>query len=193
MKYCPECGTKLQMRWVSTESRERLTCVVCNAIRYENPKILVALMVTYGDCLLMCRRGHAPAEGLWTPPAGFMEQGETLEEAAARETLEEAGVRLASQDLVLYAVTNLPRISEVYVCFRATAASAACSPGSESLEVGYFTESDIPWDRLAFPEMASFLRLFFREHSARDFGIHLSRVDEHGRFRRGYRLVPSET
>jgi hypothetical protein len=64
-----------------------------------------------------------------------------------------------------------------------------CSIGSESLEVGFFSEQEVPWDQLAFPEMSGFLRLFFREHREQKFGIHLSRVDEHGRFRREYRLV----
>jgi len=51
------------------------------------------------------------------------------------------------------------------------------------------SEDEVPWNALAFPEMSSFLRLFFREHANQDFGIHLSRVDEHGRFRRDYRVL----
>jgi ADP-ribose pyrophosphatase YjhB (NUDIX family) len=189
MNYCPQCGTRLERRWVSADSRERLFCPACNAIRYQNPHILVSLMVTCGDKLLLCRRAHQPSLGAWTPPAGFMEQGETLERAAAREALEETGVSIDPEKLTLYAVTNLPQISEVYVCFRAVVENERCSIGSESLEVGFFSEQEVPWDQLAFPEMSGFLRLFFREHREQKFGIHLSRVDEHGRFRREYRLV----
>jgi ADP-ribose pyrophosphatase YjhB (NUDIX family) len=189
MNHCPECGTRLEARWIATDSRERLICIACDAIRYENPRILVALMVTCGDRLLLCRRAHQPSLGAWTPPSGFMERGETLERAAARETFEEAGVQIEPETLALYMVSSLPTISEVYVVFRAVVESASCRPGSESLEVGYFNEQEVPWSQLAFAEMTNFLRHFFQEHREQKFGIHVSRIEEHGRFHREYRVV----
>jgi ADP-ribose pyrophosphatase YjhB (NUDIX family) len=189
MKYCPECGTGLEARWISTEARERLVCRVCSAIRYENPRILVALMLTCGDRLLLCRRGQQPSLGAWTPPSGFMERGETLERAAVRETFEEAGVQIDPETLVLYMVSSLPVISEVYVVFRAVVENDSCRAGSESLEVGYFSEQEVPWDQLAYAEMPNYLRQFFREHREQKFGIHMSRIEEHGRFHREYRLI----
>jgi 8-oxo-dGTP pyrophosphatase MutT (NUDIX family) len=119
-----------------------------------------------------------------------MERGETLERAAAREALEEAGVRIDPERLILYSISSLPKISEVYVIFRAVADEDTCRPGSESLDVGFFKEEDVPWDQLAYAEMPSFLRHFFREHHEQKFGIHVSRIEEHGRFHREYRLVP---
>jgi ADP-ribose pyrophosphatase YjhB (NUDIX family) len=189
MKYCPDCGTRLEARWISTEGRERLVCASCDAIHYENPRILVALMLTCGDRLLLCRRAQQPSLGAWTPPSGFMERGETLERAAAREALEEAGVRVDPERLTLYSVSSLPKISEVYVIFRAVADDDTCRPGSESLDVGFFREPDVPWDQLAYAEMPNFLRHFFREHHAQKFGIHVTRLEEHGRSHREYRLV----
>jgi len=189
MKYCPECGARLDARWISTESRERLICAPCDAIRYENPRILVALMLTFGDRLLLCRRAQQPSIGRWTPPSGFMERGETLERAAAREASEEAGVHIDPEKLLLYSVSSLPKISEVYVVFRAVADDDLCRPGSESLDVGYFGEPDVPWNQLAYAEMPNFLRHFFREHAEQRFGIHMSRIDEHGRSHREYGLV----
>jgi ADP-ribose pyrophosphatase YjhB (NUDIX family) len=189
MKYCPECGTRLEERWIAIDARERLVCVACNAIRYENPRILVALMVTCGERLLLCRRAQQPSLGTWTPPSGFMERGETLERAAARETFEEAGVQIDPDKLSLYLVSSLPKISEVYVVFRAVVESDSCRPGSESLEVGYFNEQEVPWGQLAYAEMPNFLRQFFREHHEQKFGIHMSRIEDHGRFHREYQLV----
>jgi 8-oxo-dGTP pyrophosphatase MutT (NUDIX family) len=119
-----------------------------------------------------------------------MEQGETLESAAARETLEETGVHVRADELTLYTVTSLSKISEVYVCFRASVSSDECNAGHESLEARFFGEKETPWENLAYPEMPGFLRLYFREQAERRFGIHLSRVDEVGRFRREYRLAP---
>jgi ADP-ribose pyrophosphatase YjhB (NUDIX family) len=190
MNYCPECGTRLESRWITKDSRHRLICSRCDAIRYENPRILVSTMVICGNRLLLCRRAEPPSQGGWNPPSGFMEHGETLEEAAARETFEETGVRVKSDDLTLYTVTSLSRISEVYVCFRAEVLDDQCRAGSESLDVRFFRETEIPWDNLAYSEMPGFLKLYFREHAEQNFGIHLSRVDEHGRFRREYRLAP---
>jgi len=189
MKYCPECGTRLEERWISADARERLVCVTCDAIRYENPRILVALMLTCGDRLLLCRRAQQPSLGTWTPPSGFMERGETLERAAVRETFEEAGVQIDPERLALYMVSSLPTISEVYVVFRAVAESESCRPGSESLEVGYFNEQEAPWSQLAYAEMPNFLRQFFHELREQKFGIHMSRIEEHGRSHREYRLV----
>jgi ADP-ribose pyrophosphatase YjhB (NUDIX family) len=189
MKHCPECGTRLEERWISTDARERLICVACDAIRYESPRILVALMLTSGNRLLLCRRAQQPSLGTWTPPSGFMERGETLERAAARETFEEAGVQIDPEKLTLYSVSSLPTISEVYVVFRAVVESDICLPGSESLEVGYFNEHEVPWGQLAYAEMPNFLRQFFREHREQEFGIHMSRIEAHGRFHREYRLV----
>jgi ADP-ribose pyrophosphatase YjhB (NUDIX family) len=189
MKYCPECGTRLEERWIAADARERLVCGACDAIRYENPRILVALMLTCGDRLLLCRRAQQPSLGAWTPPSGFMERGETLERAAVRETFEEASVQVDPEKLALYTVSSLPAISEVYVVFRAEVESDGCRPGSESLEVGYFNEQEVPWSQLAFAEMPNFLRQFFREHREQTFGIHVSRIDEQGRFHREYRFV----
>jgi ADP-ribose pyrophosphatase YjhB (NUDIX family) len=189
MKYCPECGTRLEERWIAIDARERLVCVACDAIRYENPRILVALMLTFGERLLLCRRAQQPSLGTWTPPSGFMERGETLERAAARETFEEAGVQIDPEKLALYSVSSLPTISEVYVVFRGVVENDNCRAGSESLEVGYFNEQEVPWGQLAYAEMPNFLRQFFREHHEQKFGIHMSRIEKHGRFHTEYRLV----
>jgi len=188
MKFCTECGELLEVRSIETDGRDRLVCPRCNAIRYDNPSILVSTVVFREYRLLLCRRAQSPSVGLWNLPSGFLERGETLEAAAARETFEETGVRVNTDDMHLYVVTSLTKIGEVYVCFRVSVASELCSAGHECLEAQFFDEADVPWDSLAFPEMYGFLRLFFRELRSGEFGIHLSRVEEGGRFRKGYRL-----
>jgi ADP-ribose pyrophosphatase YjhB (NUDIX family) len=188
LKYCPECGELLQVQWIAMEGRDRSICRRCNAIRYDNPRILVSTVVVHEQRLLLCRRAQEPSSGLWNLPSGFLERGETLEVAAARETFEETAVRVQPDDLHLYVVTSLTKMGEVYVCFRIAVESEECSAGRECLEARFFDERDVPWDQLAFREMYGFLRLFFRELHSGEFGIHLSRVDEVGRFRKAYRL-----
>lgn len=190
MKHCIECGERLEIRWYEQDQRDRLVCPSCNAIRYENPRILVATMLTYQDKLLLCRRAEKPSLGKWNPPSGFMELGETLEQAAARETWEEVGVKINPSQLDLYTVTSLAHISEVYVCFRGSLTTDEFKAGREALEVRFFSELEIPWQDLAYPEMAGFLKLFFRESATKSFGIHLSSVDAAGRSRSGYPLAP---
>jgi ADP-ribose pyrophosphatase YjhB (NUDIX family) len=191
-RFCPKCGGELCLRPVAGDSHDRQVCGRCSAVHYQNPRILVTGMVTCGARLLLCRRAQEPALGLWTPPAGFMELGETLEQAAARETREESGVSIDPEQLVLYSVTNLPDISEVYVSFRATLAEEHCAAGPECLEARFFSEAAIPWASLAYPEMAGYLRTFFRELGAGESWIHLSRADQSRRTRRGYRVIAVE-
>ena len=99
--------------------------------------------------ILLCRRAIEPRHGLWTLPAGFMENGETTPEAAARETLEEANAQVEIGEL--YSMYNIPYINQVYLLFRARLLNLDFSPGIESLEVALFTEQEIPWERLSMP------------------------------------------
>jgi ADP-ribose pyrophosphatase YjhB (NUDIX family) len=188
VNFCPDCGARVTRRRIPADERERAVCTGCHRVHYENPRILVTAMITWQHRVLMCRRANAPSCGLWCAPGGFMEQEETLEQAAARELVEETGVRIDADQLALYTVTNLPTISEVYVVFRGSVSEPTITCGAESLDARFFAEDEIPWQELAWPELGGYLRLFFREQAAQDFGIHLSRADPAGGFRRSYRI-----
>lgn len=130
------------------DDRERLVCNDCGFIDYVNPKIVAGSIVTQKNNILLCKRAIEPRIGHWTLPAGFMEEGESVEEGAAREALEEANAEIKIDRLL--AVYSVPRISQVQIMFRAELVSDI-SPGPESLEVGLFEWKDIPWRELAFP------------------------------------------
>jgi ADP-ribose pyrophosphatase YjhB (NUDIX family) len=168
--------------------RERFKCSRCDLINYQNPKILVVAMVTCGAKLLLSRRAHKPSAGLWTPPSGFMEENETLEQATARETWEETGVRLDSERLLLHTIVNLPSISQVYVTFRGEVRTTEFNCGPECSEAAFLTEEQVPWQDLAYPAMFGFLRMFFQELKNGQFDVHLSHVDRKGKSRRRYHL-----
>jgi ADP-ribose pyrophosphatase YjhB (NUDIX family) len=134
------------------DNRERLVCPSCGHVAYENPKVVVGSVVVHGDRVLLCRRAIAPRQGLWTLPAGFLELGETIEEGAAREALEEAEASIVIDGIL--AVFTISRIAQVQVIFRARfAGPPQFAPGMESLEVGLFAWPEIPWDRIAFPSV----------------------------------------
>ena len=133
------------------EDRERLTCAECGFIAYENPKVVSGSVVSVDGRVLLCRRAIEPRRGFWTIPAGYMELGETVEEAARREAQEEACADIALDGML--ALYSIARIGQVQVMFRARLASPGFAPGPESLEVRLFSWEEIPWDDLAFPSV----------------------------------------
>jgi ADP-ribose pyrophosphatase YjhB (NUDIX family) len=137
------------------DNRERMVCADCGHVAYENPKVVVgAVVVAHGDRVLMCRRAIEPRKGFWTLPAGYMELGETLEEGATREALEEAEAVIAIEGIL--GVFSIARIGQVQVIFRARFANSGppvFAPGEESLEVRLFRPEEIPWNDIAFPSV----------------------------------------
>lgn len=171
MKFCPQCGSEVIHRVPPGDNRERAVCGACNTIHYSNPKIVVGCVPEFEGKILLCKRAIEPRRGYWTLPAGFMENGETTSDGAARETLEEACAEVEMAEL--YTVVNLPRISQVYMMFRATLkhgdAPDSFAVGEESLEVRLFDEQDIPWGQLAFPTINYTLEHWFADYKRGEF------------------------
>uniref|UniRef100_UPI001F3ECC59 NUDIX hydrolase n=1 Tax=Falsiroseomonas oryziterrae TaxID=2911368 RepID=UPI001F3ECC59 len=125
------------------EDRERLTCADCGFVAYENPKVVTGSVVVADGKVLLCRRAIEPRRGFWTIPAGYMELGETVEEAARREAHEEACADIAIDGVL--AIYSIARIGQVQVLFRARLAAPGVAAGEESLEVRFFDWDEIPW------------------------------------------------
>lgn len=159
MKFCSDCGAALVRRIPQGDTRIRDICDICHTVHYENPKVVAGCLALWEGRVLLCRRAIEPRYGLWTLPAGFMENEETTAEAALRETQEEAHARVDIDGL--YTLFNLPHISQVYMLFRAHLRDLDFSPGAESLEVALFDETSLPWDTLAFPAVRETIRLYF--------------------------------
>lgn len=173
MKFCPECGSPVELRQPVDDHRVRHVCTVCSAIHYENPKLIVGTIPVWEDGrILLCRRAIEPRHGLWTLPAGFMENGETTQEGAARETMEEANARVEVGEL--YALYNLPYIDQVQLLFRAKLLDLEFSPGMESLEVKLFDEHEIPWDELAFRPVRYTLKDYFADRRTNHYQFRIS-------------------
>lgn len=173
MKFCSQCGAVLTQRIPDGDNRLRDVCGHCHTVHYENPKVVAGCLPLWNDQVLLCRRAIEPRYGLWTLPAGFMENNETTTEAAIRETLEEASARVTIDGL--YTLFNLPHISQVYLMFRATLCDLNFGPGTESLDVALFAQADVPWKELAFPAVRETLQLYFQD---RVQGIYPFRVGD---------------
>jgi ADP-ribose pyrophosphatase YjhB (NUDIX family) len=168
MKFCSACGAPVELRQPPDDNRLRYICTICTTIHYQNPNLVIGSIPEWEDGrILLCRRAIEPRHGLWTLPAGFMENGETTTEAAIRETLEEANARIAIGEL--YSMYNLSYINQVYLLFRARLLDLDFSPGIESLEVKLFEEQDIPWEELAFRPVRFTLQHYFADRKAGNF------------------------
>ena len=170
MKYCSECGQPVRIKVPSGDNRPRHVCDSCNTIHYLNPKIVTGTLPIWEDQVLLCKRAIEPRYGLWTLPAGFMEIGETTEEAAERESREEANANLEIQQL--YTIISLPHIDQVYLLYRAQLSNLEFYPGDETLEVKLFQEEQIPWQELAFRTIHFTLQRFFEDRRKGDFPLH---------------------
>ena len=161
IRFCNSCGAAVTHRIPEGDTLARAVCDVCGTIHYQNPKLVVGCLPVFGDRVLICKRAIEPRHGLWTLPAGFMENEESAAEGAAREALEEANARVEIEDL--YTVFSIPHISQVYMMFRARLLDRDFSPGVESLEVKLVTEDEVPWDRIAFAMVKRTLEHFFED------------------------------
>lgn len=177
IRYCSGCGAPLAHEVPAGDDRLRGVCRACGRIHYENPRVQVSVVPIRDDRILWMRRADEPRAGFWALPSGFMELGETLQEAAAREAREEVGIELEKSALTLYTVGAIDWISEVYVVFRAQLPSEAIiTPGPEALEVALFAEDELPWDQLAFPEIIPSVRQLYREVQSGSYGIYVGEV-----------------
>ena len=149
MRFCPDCGAPTRRAVPDGDNVERDICTACVKIHYENPKVVVGAVCTWDDKVLLCKRAIEPRPGYWTIPAGFMEMGESTEEGAIRETMEEATARIEITDLL--AIYNIPRLSQVQIFYRARMLSPDFAAGQETLDLDLYDWNKIPWDDLAFP------------------------------------------
>jgi len=116
-KYCGDCGAALSAVVARDDSRTRMACAACNKVDYCGPTVLIEVGLTTPTSLLLVQRAQLPYRGMWAPITGFVEPGETLEQAAAREIEEEVGIRLPPADLVPAGISSVPHLNQVYCTF----------------------------------------------------------------------------
>jgi ADP-ribose pyrophosphatase YjhB (NUDIX family) len=170
MKFCSVCGSGVALLVPEGDNLPRHVCRQCGEIHYLNPKVVVGCVPQWENRVLLCRRAIEPRYGLWTLPAGFLENSETTIEGAVRETLEEAAAQVRIKQL--YTLFNLPHISQVYVMYLADLIAPEFGPGIESLEVALYEEGEIPWDRIAFPVVEQTLKLYFEDRRRGHYPVH---------------------
>ena len=174
MNFCPQCGSEINIAVPDGDNRERHVCLSCDTIHYQNPRIIAGCIPVWEDKILLCKRAIEPRKGFWTIPAGFMELDETTEQAAIRETFEEAQAIVRADEL--YAVFNLPHINQVYMIYRSTLLQPDFSSGLESSETKLFEEHEIPWRELAFETIRLSLEFYFQDRLDGDFKFRTAEI-----------------
>ena len=144
---CPQCRGGVTIRTV--DGQWRPYCPQCGLIIQLGPKLVATVLIGDPANLLMVQRGYGVEKGLWALPGGYVEQGEVVEDAAAREALEETGIQVAVTGLVgLFSAPGRPIVVAAYA---AKAVGGALTTESWEIDgAGYFPIDNLP--PLAFPQ-----------------------------------------
>lgn len=164
-KFCPKCGGSLSRRRLKDFEPERLVCTGCMFVMYLNPKVAAGAVVEHKGGIVLLRREIDPRAGYWVHPGGFVDRGETLEQAAIRETREEVGLDI--EIVGLLGAFSFEDSEVVVVTYAARAISGEPTVGDESLEVRTFDPGRIPWEQLAFPSTRLALNAYLSRLSPR--------------------------
>jgi 8-oxo-dGTP diphosphatase len=163
-RFCPRCGGDLEKRSVKAREPKRLVCLNCSFIFYQDPKVVAGTIFTLGGKVVLLKRGVEPAVGKWVFPGGYVDRGESVQEAAIRETKEESQMDVKLGPLLN--VYSYPRSPNVIVVYAAQVVGGALAAGDESVEAGVFAHPEIPWDDLAFDStkdaLADYIKLYFK-------------------------------
>ena len=175
MKFCPSCGAPVTQRIPPGDHLPRSICTACGTIHYRNPKLIAGCVPEHEGRILICRRAIEPRRGYWTIPAGFMEVGETLQQAAARECMEEAVAEVAVGGPC--AIVHVLHAEQVHVMFRATLAAPRFGVGPESLETLLCSERELPWPEFAFASVEFTLRRWLEDRARGREELHFHTIE----------------
>ncbi len=149
VRFCGLCGGAMRMRTVLPDHKSFKVCSRCGFIDFPGPKLVAGCFIIDAGRVLLLRRGIEPQIGKWTFPGGYVDLGETPQQAALRETREEVGMQVElSRILGVYADPAHP-IAAVVV-YLAKPGIEEASVTDEATEVRYFAPPDIPWHEIAF-------------------------------------------
>lgn len=155
-RFCPRCGGGLERRLLKGGEPLRLVCNACGFIFYLDPKLAAGTICLVEGGVVLLRRAIQPQVGKWVFPGGFVDRGESVAEAAVRETLEEVNLRVRLSGIL--DVYSFPGHEVVVVVYAADVIGGALEAGDESLAAQAFAPETIPWAELAFQSTQLALR-----------------------------------
>lgn len=143
-RYCPYDGKQLSL--ASDEHEGRPWCPQCGFVHYHNPAPCVAVLVARHRRILLARRAIEPAKGMWDIPGGFIQSGESAEEAAVREVMEETNLLVRITEFLgsipdEYGPHKLPTLN---LCFLANVVRGDPSPATDVDQLSWFRHDQLP-------------------------------------------------
>ena len=139
-KYCPGCGILLEIR--NIEGKDHPVCPECERVIYYDPKIVATALIERDNRILVIKRAVQVGYGLWSLPGGYVDRGEIVENAAAREVLEETGLEVKTDKLLgLFSEQGNPVLVAAYT---ATETGGCLKAGPEALELGFYSPDNLP-------------------------------------------------
>ena len=158
--YCQQCGNSLSLD--DAFGRRRWLCKSCNYVHFDDPKVAAGVLIGDGEVVLLTLRNHEPFKGLWSFPAGYVDRGEVVEEAAVREVREETGLEVVLDQLLgVFSRVDDPVI---FIAYSGHAFGGQLRAGDEADEAAYFPLQELP--QLAFPHDQDILRLWRQRYPA---------------------------
>jgi 8-oxo-dGTP diphosphatase len=140
MKFCPQCGTPLEIRFL--HGHDRPACPACAFVYYAGPKVAVGVVISQEGQILLNRRAIDPGKGRWSFPSGYVDLGESTASAAVREVKEETGYDVELRGLVgVYSTASRP---VVFVVYAGDVIGGALMPNDEVEEIASFATDDLP-------------------------------------------------
>ncbi|KLV10019.1 MULTISPECIES: NUDIX hydrolase [Photobacterium] len=176
IRYCSQCGADaIRQQQPPGDTHLRPVCQQCGHVIYQNPTVIAGCIIEHQGKFLLGRRAIEPMAGKWSIPAGFMENGETVEQAAAREVLEETGAKV---DLLSpYSIFSVPQMNQVYIIFRARFDGFVQPFGDETAELAFMAKDEVPWHHLTYPAIGQILSRYIHEESHGQFGLYMGNFD----------------
>lgn len=161
-RFCPRCGGDLDRRVVKPNEPQRLVCQNCSFIFYQDPKVVAGTVFTLDGGIVLLKRGVEPALGKWVFPSGYVDRGETVQDAAIRETKEESELDVKLGPLLN--VYSYPRSPSVIVVYAAEVIGGELTAADESTDAGIFTPRELPWHELAFDSTRDALKDYIKKY-----------------------------
>ncbi len=149
--YCVECSAQMISAVPPGDRLIRSICPSCAHVEYAGPKVLVSCILFRDDRILWIKRATAPYQGLWGSPSGFVEPGETVEEAASRELQEETLLVVPPEDFSIYAITSVIPVNEIYVSLIAALPSMDFGLTPEISDIRLALETEMLASEYAYP------------------------------------------